>query len=331
MTAAQTTLPSPAKDFPVVNDNGPYASFLDSNKFAHLQRLGSMFSQSTLVPTHLQGKVADCTILVEMALRLNQNPLAFLQKCYVVHGKPGMEATLVIALMNVSGLFKDPIDYEVEGNDPKDPNYRVRAFAVRKSTGKRIDGPWLDWPTVKAEGWLDKSGSKWKTMPALMFMYRAAAWFSRAHCPEATMGMMMVEELRDIEEERPRKDVTPASGTASRTESLAAQLSQSTNTYVDAPKPTEREVVGVQQAEEAQVNDAPDTKPDPTPSDGMSRADQLLIRMTEVYGCTDEQARKTLDAYAIKNFSRPFDVAANKDVPFNHMSERVNKKDIPLI
>jgi hypothetical protein len=51
---------------------------------------------------------------------------------------------------------------------------------------------------VKAEGWYDKGGSKWKTLPELMFMYRSASYFSNVHCPETKLGMATVEELRDI-------------------------------------------------------------------------------------------------------------------------------------
>ena len=56
---------------------------------------------------------------------------------------------------------------------------------------------------AKAEGWVDKSGSKWKTMPELMMRYRAAAFFGRLYAPEITMGMHSVEEIVDIQHEEP--------------------------------------------------------------------------------------------------------------------------------
>ena len=51
---------------------------------------------------------------------------------------------------------------------------------------------------AKDEGWLDKSGSKWKTMPRQMMMYRAASFFARAHCPEVLLGIQTVEEVQDV-------------------------------------------------------------------------------------------------------------------------------------
>jgi len=175
-------------------------------------RFAQALSSSQFVPATYQGKPNDCLIAIDMAQRLNVAPLMLLQNTYVVQGKPGMEAKLVIALVNASNLFTDPLDYEVEGDDPKKKDYRVRAFASRAKTGKVIYGPWITWDIVSAEGWDNKNGSKWKTIPSLMFVYRAAAWFSRQHCPEVTMGMMTTDELHDIE---PRKEVQAEVLTAS--------------------------------------------------------------------------------------------------------------------
>jgi hypothetical protein len=52
---------------------------------------------------------------------------------------------------------------------------------------------------AKAEGWVTKAGSKWKTMSELMLMYRAASFFGRLYAPEVLMGMHSVEEIQDAE------------------------------------------------------------------------------------------------------------------------------------
>jgi hypothetical protein len=59
---------------------------------------------------------------------------------------------------------------------------------------------------AKAEGWYNKAGSKWKTMPELMLMYRAAAFFARLYTPDLTMGFKTAEENLDIgaQVQRPR-------------------------------------------------------------------------------------------------------------------------------
>lgn len=75
------------------------------------------------------------------------------------------------------------------------------------SSGKVCTGAPVTWDMVKAEGWYDKSGSKWKTMPDQMFRYRAAAFFARTFCPDVLMGLQTVEETRDVRgyDDEPKK------------------------------------------------------------------------------------------------------------------------------
>lgn len=218
-----------------------FDNFMDVSRFEQIQRAAAVFSASQLVPECFQGNIANCIIGMEMAMRMRMSPLMLMQGTYIVHGKPGIEAKLAIALINSSGLFLDSLDYEVEGNDPRADTYRARAFAVRKSTGKRVDGPWIDWKIVKAEGWEGKAGSKWKTIPGLMFQYRAAAWFGRLHCPERLMGMQTTDEVRDSYD--PQQQVTERQGQTgkTRTEQLAERFvnpvaTMASTTVMDAPK-----------------------------------------------------------------------------------------------
>lgn len=180
-----------------VTDSGPFADLMDTARFEHLWRVAQAFARSQLVPQHFRQKPDDCLIACQMALRLGVDPFMFMQNTYVVHGRPGMEAKLAIALINSSGLFKGRLKYERIGDDAKKPTYRCRAWAVDAETGERVDGPWITWEIVKAERWDQKDGSKWLTMPALMFDYRAATWFGRTNCPERLMGMQTADELED--------------------------------------------------------------------------------------------------------------------------------------
>lgn len=178
-------------------------------------RYADALARSQFVPQTYSGKPGDCLIAIDISMRLGVHPLAFLQNSYVVHGKPGMEAKLVITLVNKSGMFTDPLEYEVTGEDPAGKDYKVRAFATRKSTGKVLYGPWITWKIVAAEGWDKKPGSKWMTIPALMFVYRAASWFVNLHCPEIKMGMDTTDELVDIGDPKhiESKVLEPTNGT----------------------------------------------------------------------------------------------------------------------
>ena len=193
-------------------DETQFGNLLDTNKFEHMWRVAQLFSRSDLVPQQYRGKAENCFIAAQMAVRLQVDPFMFMQNTYVVQGRPGMEAKLAIALINTSGLFTSPLEYEIQGEDPMKDGYRVRAYATFRKTGTTIYGPWIDWKLVKAEGWDSKSGSKWKTMPAQMFIYRAAMFFGRAYCPERLMGMQTIEELDDVGS-RYVENETPQRGT----------------------------------------------------------------------------------------------------------------------
>lgn len=178
-------------------DNGK-AALYNPAAFAQIWRASQMFASSDLVPVAYKNKPENCFIAIEMADRMGISPFAMLQSLVIIQGKPSMEAKLIIALVNDSGIFTDPLDFEVVGDDPHAKNFKVRAVATMKKTGKLCEGPWITYQMVEGEGWLGKQGSKWKTMPDLMFRYRAASYFAKIYAPNITMGMQTREEMEDV-------------------------------------------------------------------------------------------------------------------------------------
>lgn len=177
-----------------VSDGSAFSSLLDTAKFEHLYRVATAFARSTLVPTQFQNNIDNCFVALQMALRLQIDPFMFLQGCYVVHGRPGIEAKLAIALANKSGVFRSGISFRMEGEGM---NRCCVAHAARTDTGEVVEEK-VTMQMAKAEGWIDKNGSKWKTIPDLMLKYRAAMFLIRLTCPEVLLGMQSAEELEDI-------------------------------------------------------------------------------------------------------------------------------------
>lgn len=163
---------------------------------AGLWRLATSFAAAETTPEQYRGKPNDCFIALQMSLLLGCHPLAYMQNSYVVHGKPGIEAKFATALLNTSGLIKGRIKYKLEGTPGKDDR-RCTATAIDAETGDEVSAS-LDWKMVKAEGWLGKKGSKWVTMPDIMFHYRAAMFLIRLYYSEVLMGMKSVDELQGI-------------------------------------------------------------------------------------------------------------------------------------
>lgn len=185
----------------IVSDNSELAFLLDTARFEHLQRIGNLFANSGLVPKHFQGNQAGCSIAVQMAFRMNVDPFMLMQALYMVHGKPGMEGKFAIGLINVRGPFTGPLQWRFDGTkgDKKDVrnwDWSCTCFATHKISGQLCELT-IHWETVLAEGWYDKDGSKWRTMPEQMFRYRTASWLARAYCPEVIFGMHFADEIHD--------------------------------------------------------------------------------------------------------------------------------------
>lgn len=173
-------------------------------RFETLQRMGQMYAQATIVPDTYKNNVPNCAIALDMATRMNANPVMVMQNLYIVHGNPAWSSKFLIATINTCGRF-EPLMYEC--NDKKGDEYGWRCFTYStkdKEQKNRLEGTWITWKMVKAEGWEKKPGSKWSSMPEQMFKYRAAAFWQRMYAPEISMGFNTVEE----EQERTVTDVT---------------------------------------------------------------------------------------------------------------------------
>ena len=164
--------------------------------FETAQREAKALSSSDLVPQQYKGNVANTLVALEIAHRIGASPLMVMQNLHIIHGRPSWSSTFVIAAINGSGKFTA---LRFVG----DLKTGIKAVSVEKATGEPVEGPIVTMEMAKQEGWLDKAGSKWKTMPELMMRYRAAAFFGRLYAPEITMGMHSVEEIIDIQHEEP--------------------------------------------------------------------------------------------------------------------------------
>ena len=170
-------------------------------KFAVMQRMAGMYASSTIVPASYSGNVGNCVIALDIAMRLEANPLMIMQNLYVVHGNPSFSSKFLIATINASRKFT-PLRYEFRGDEGK-LTYSCRCYAYESSDRERTDPLYGDWISLKMaedEGWSKKNGSKWRTMPNQMMRYRAAAFWQRVYCPEISMGFLTAEEYEDIED-----------------------------------------------------------------------------------------------------------------------------------
>lgn len=170
-------------------------------QFEVMQRMAKMYTTSTIVPLNYQGdaNIGNCIIALDMAVRMNANPLMVMQNLSIVHGQPSFSSKFLIATINASKRFS-PLRYEFKG-EVGTPEYGCRCVAYEASDiahDEPLYGTWITLQMAKDEGWSTKNGSKWRTMPEQMLKYRAAAFWQRSYCPEISMGFITTEEAHDI-------------------------------------------------------------------------------------------------------------------------------------
>lgn len=159
------------------------------------QRIAKAWMAADLVPAHYRGNLPNTIVALEMANRMGASPLMVMQNLYIVHGNPGWSSKFLIACFNQSGKFS-ALRYEFD-RDKSGKATGCRACAIEKSTGEKLVGATITLEMAAAEGWSTKAGSKWKTMPEQMLMYRAASFFVRTYAPEISMGLQTAEDLQD--------------------------------------------------------------------------------------------------------------------------------------
>src|SRR5271157_6556344 len=109
--------------------------FADPAAFEHGQRVAKVFASSTLVPSHFRGNVADCLIALQIARRLNEDPLTVFQQLYIINGKPGWATSYMISRANKSGVFKGRITWDETTDGDV---LAVTAKAILSDTGEEV-------------------------------------------------------------------------------------------------------------------------------------------------------------------------------------------------
>ena len=175
-------------------------------------RTAVMLSKSGLVPDSYRNSPENCLIAIDLANRQGLSPMMVMQNLYVVKGKPAWSGSFCAAAINGCGKFT-PLEYVFVG-EAGTLSEGCFAQATRLLSRSQCVSDTITMQMAKDEGWLDKSGSKWKTMPRQMMMYRAASFFARAHCPEVLLGIQTIEEVQDVRgyEDQDRKTTTVVLG-----------------------------------------------------------------------------------------------------------------------
>jgi len=164
--------------------------------FEELFSRAEMMARSTIIPVQYQNRPENVYVALDMASRAGLAPMYVMQNLYIIQGKPSWSGQAISAMLKASPQFKN-VELHYVG-EPNTDEFGAFVTATKVSTGKVLTGGTVTIGTAKAEGWFQKRGSKWQTMPEIMLAYRAHAWFGRVYAPELLMGLQSTDEVEDV-------------------------------------------------------------------------------------------------------------------------------------
>jgi hypothetical protein len=280
VTASNATRERPL--VPSTGTSGAIEVFASAQNFEQAWRMSQALSQSSLVPKEYQGNPSNVLIALNIASRVKADVFAVMQSLDIIQGRPSWRATFVIAMINTCGRFA-PLQFQLAGEGmvrgciawtvpygvriPLPPAGETALAFAKRSGLPVIEGPEVTMAMAKAEGWIDRAGSKWKTIPELMLRYRSAAFFGRLNAPELLLGMQTAEEEQDrVIEHAPQGPATGVAGARALLADLPAAASgteahHDANSAIAAIRAT-KELVELANVYEAIVLDFVNTKRD---------------------------------------------------------------------
>lgn len=211
-------------------------NLFDPEQFERVQKLAQFLSNSELVPdmyrvtdkNSVEKATANCIIAIEMAQRTGAAIPMVMQNLVIVHGRPSWSSKFLTATINTCGKY-DTLRYKFTNkgkigkidevilqydqlSKKKTPvvvgqkdygnleDIECVAYTTEKATGEVLESSPVSIKMAILEGWYEKNGSKWQTMPTKMLKYRAASFWTNEYAPEISMGMHTTEEVEEFVE-----------------------------------------------------------------------------------------------------------------------------------
>ena len=167
----------------------PAASGLVPQNMNDAMRLAEMMTKAKTLPTHLQGSVGDCLMVVEQAMRWNMSPFAVAQCTSVISGKLMFEGKLVAAAVQHSGIIEGHFDYVFSGAGAE---RKVICRATRRGEAepKEFELALKDAKT---------NNGMWLKQPDQQLVYASTRGWSRRWAPGVMLGVYAPEEFDEAQ------------------------------------------------------------------------------------------------------------------------------------
>ena len=183
-----------------LNEKRQVSVYSDVSLYNNALKMAEGLAKSDLIPDNYKGKPESCLIAIDVARQIgSRSPLFVMQNLFIVKGKPSWSGQYCDAIVRAN-FKKVKVDLSGEGDER---GCKVTAYDENDNF---CEGTRITIRMAKQEGWFNKTGSKWQTMPDLMLQYRAFAFFARIHCPDKLLGIHDEFENVDISKIEQRAD-----------------------------------------------------------------------------------------------------------------------------
>lgn len=269
--------PAPAAPAPVPAPPASYFASLSS--FEAVQRMAGLLAASDMVPTQYQKSVANCVLALEVAMQTRCSPFFVMQNLNIIQGRPSWGSQIIAAMLSTCGRFRGGLHYEMD--NPDNPT-TCRIWTIDAATGERLNGPTVSLKMAREEGWTERRGSKWKTMPEVMLGHRAVAFFARRFAPDLLLGMRTDDEIRDMGADEPPAAASKARAIDALIEAkeppAAASKAQAIDALIEAQEKKRADLVAATATAAAAKAEPPE--PEPTPEESSSVAETEAAQET---------------------------------------------------
>lgn len=161
-------------------------------------QIGTALCGTAFAPTHFKGKPDDAAAAVMFGDELGFTPTQSVQNIFVISGKPGMYARMMVALVMSKG-------HEVWTEEASD---RKVVVCGQRRGSKHVERS--EWTIEKARKAGYTSNKKYEQAPEDMLYARAAGTVCRRIAPDALAGIAYSVEELELEE-APTRTVTRGS------------------------------------------------------------------------------------------------------------------------
>lgn len=165
-------------------------------------KIAECLARSEMIPQNYRNKPESVLVAIDVARQVQMSPLMVMQNLYVIQGKPSWSSNYCASVIKTNFL-NVKVELSGEGDE------RGCRITATDKNNNFCEGTRVTINMAKQEGWYNKAGSKWKTMPDQMLIYRSYSFFARAYCPDKLLGIHDEFENFDISKIESQPAVNP--------------------------------------------------------------------------------------------------------------------------